>query len=65
MDSHCDIFNLTTSKEGDIVLDPFMGSGTTAAAAAKHNRHYIGFEINPEYAAISQERIRQQPSAWI
>lgn len=50
---------LTTSREGDIVLDPFMGSGTTAAAAAKHNRRYIGFEINPEYVAVSRKRARQ------
>ena len=48
---------LTTSKERDVVLDPFMGSGTTAEAAAKHNRRYIGFEINPEYVAKSKKRI--------
>lgn len=40
---------LACTKEGDIVLDPFMGSGTTARAAKKHGRHYIGFELNPEY----------------
>ena len=50
---------LTTSKKGNVVLDPFMGSGTTAEAAAKHGRNYIGFEINPEFAAISRERARQ------
>ena len=48
---------LTTSKERDVVLDPFMGSGTTAEAAAKHNRSYIGFEINPEYVAKSKKRV--------
>ena len=40
---------LSCSKEGDLVLDPFMGSGTTARAAKLHGRDYIGFELNPEY----------------
>ena len=40
---------LSCTKEYDVVLDPFMGSGTTAKAAKKHNRHYIGFELNPDY----------------
>lgn len=40
--------NLTTEEE-DIILDPFMGSGTTAKAAKKLNRKYIGFEINKNY----------------
>ena len=35
--------------EGLTVLDPFMGSGTTARAAKLHGRDYIGFELNPEY----------------
>ena len=43
--------------EDGIVLDPFMGSGTTAAACAKLGRKYIGFEINPEYCKIIEERI--------
>ena len=37
------------SREGDLVLDPFMGSGTTARMAFKNNRDYIGFEIDPTY----------------
>ena len=37
------------SKEGDIVLDPFMGSGTTAVAALLHQRNYLGTELKPEY----------------
>ena len=37
------------SKEGDLVLDPFMGSGTTARACEKMNRKWIGFELNPSY----------------
>lgn len=47
------------SRPGDVVLDPFMGSGTTAKAAAKLNRRYIGFEINPEYVEICQRRTAQ------
>ena len=44
--------------EGDVVLDPFCGSGTTCIAARKSQRHYIGYEINPEYAQNAEERIQ-------
>lgn len=47
----------TWSKENDIVLDPFLGSGTTAIAAVKTNRHYIGFEISEEYFDIACKRL--------
>lgn len=47
------------SNKGDIILDPFMGSGTTAKAAQELGRHYIGFEINPEYVEICQRRTAQ------
>lgn len=40
-----------------VVLDPFMGSGTTALAALKNNRHYKGIELNPDYVEIAQRRI--------
>jgi modification methylase len=43
--------------EGDLVLDPFMGSGTTAVAAVESGRHYAGYETNPEYIEIAEERI--------
>lgn len=43
--------------QDDIVLDPFMGSGTTAIAAKKLKRHYIGFEISENYAKIATERV--------
>jgi DNA modification methylase len=48
---------LAGSKEGDTVLDPFSGSGTTGEVALKHGRNYVGLELNPEYAAISEKRI--------
>lgn len=48
---------LAGSRPGDIVLDPFMGSGTTAAVALQHGRHYLGCELNPEYGVLQQHRI--------
>jgi len=48
---------LSWSNEGDVVLDPFMGSGTTAKMALLNNRHFIGFEISKEYCKIANERI--------
>ena len=44
---------------GEIVLDPFMGSGSTAIAALQGNRHYLGYEIEPEYVRLAEKRIRQ------
>ena len=46
------------SFENDVVLDPFMGSGTTAEAAILSNRRYVGYEVNEEYVNISLERLR-------
>jgi len=45
------------TKEGDVVLDPYMGSGTTAVACKKLNRNYIGFDINPEYCKSAEKRV--------
>ena len=50
------LIQLYTFK-GDVVLDPFMGSGTTAIAALKAGRRYIGYETNPEYAQLAERRI--------
>ena len=50
---------LAGSKEGDIVLDPFSGSGTTGEVALQHGRNYIGLELNPEYAKLSEKRLTQ------
>jgi len=44
------------SKENDIILDPFAGSGTTGLAAELTNRKFIGIELNPEYAEIAKKR---------
>lgn len=48
------------SNEHSLILDPFMGSGTTALAAMKLNRHFIGFELNPEYFSIADRRIKME-----
>ncbi len=45
--------------EGEVVLDPFMGSGQTAIAALKSGRHYVGYEIDKEYVALARERIME------
>jgi modification methylase hindIII len=45
--------------EGQVVLDPFVGSGTVCAAAKKLNRQFLGIEINPEYVKIANERINK------
>lgn len=48
----------TFSKEGDLILDPFIGSGTTAIACKMLKRNYIGCEISKEYCKIAEERIK-------
>ena len=48
---------LASCPAGGTVLDPFMGSGTTAVAAARHGRSFVGFELNPEYFAIVEKRL--------
>ncbi len=51
---------LSWSNEGDLVLDPFMGSGTTAKMAKLNNRNYIGFEISKDYCDLAEKRIYDQ-----
>lgn len=51
---------LAGSGPGDVVLDPFMGSGTTAQVAELLGRQWIGCEINPDYVALQADRLRQQ-----
>jgi site-specific DNA-methyltransferase (adenine-specific) len=48
------------SNPGDLVLDPFTGSGTTCKAAKELGRNFLGFEINPEYCKIAERRIAQE-----
>ncbi|HNG96762.1 MAG TPA: site-specific DNA-methyltransferase, partial [Candidatus Absconditabacterales bacterium] len=48
---------LTSSNEGDTILDPFMGSGTTAVACINTNRNFIGFELDKGYREIANKRI--------
>jgi DNA modification methylase len=53
---------LAGSKAGDIVLDPFSGSGTTGAVALKHGRAFVGCELNPDYIELAHRRIgKTQP----
>ena len=49
---------LAGSADGDTVLDPFSGSGTVGVVALRHGRNYVGCELNPDYAALSEARIR-------
>ena len=53
------------SKEGDIVLDPFSGSGTTGRVACKNNRFYIGIELNPDYAELSKRELARTVGASV
>lgn len=54
----CDCDNSETHK--GLMLDPFMGAGTTGVVARQHNRNYLGIEINEEYASMAQKRIRDE-----
>ena len=56
---------LAGTQPDDIVLDPFMGSGTTAVVATSHGRRYIGCEINTEYAPLQEQRIQEAFLSWI
>lgn len=48
---------LASTNPGDLVLDPFLGSGTTSVVAKKLGRHFIGIELEEEYALLSQKRL--------
>ena len=48
------------SFEGDVVLDPFMGSGTTGIAALKSARHFVGYETQQRYVCAAQKRILEE-----
>ena len=53
-----DGYKLVVNEEGDIVLDPFLGSGTTDVACLKLNRNFIGIEKEEEYVKIAEARIK-------
>ena len=50
---------ISWSNEGDTVLDPFMGSGTTGKMAVLNNRHFIGIELDESYFNIAKQRIEK------
>jgi site-specific DNA-methyltransferase (cytosine-N4-specific) len=51
---------LAGSRPGDIVFDPFFGSGTTGQVAARLGRKFIGCELNPAYETLQRDRIRER-----
>lgn len=51
---------INSSQEGGIILDPYMGSGTTAIACLKEHRHFVGFETNKEYFDMAVKRIETE-----
>ncbi len=53
------LIQLYTFKD-DVILDPFCGSGTTCLAAVRDGRHYVGYEISPEYVKLANERIKRR-----
>jgi DNA modification methylase len=55
---------LASSKEGELVLDPFVGSGTTCRVASILKRHWIGIDLNPEYVAMCERRIAEKQTAF-
>lgn len=53
---------LLSTQPNDVVLDPFMGSGTTAVVAQQLGRQYVGFEIDPAYIEIARQRLESRPT---
>tara|TARA_Y100001935_G_C17301176_1_gene509373 strand:- start:1250 stop:1999 length:750 start_codon:yes stop_codon:yes gene_type:complete len=54
------IERIVSSTEAEVILDPFMGSGTTAIAALRHDRKYIGIDVAPEYCEMAEKRIEEE-----
>ena len=54
----------SSSQPNDLVIDPFMGSGTTAVVAQKLERRWLGFEALPEYVALANQRLHKVPDLW-
>lgn len=55
-----EFFILAGTNEGDLVLDPFSGSGTTCVVAKKHNRRWIGIDANPDYCELAKLRMERE-----
>ena len=55
-----EFFILAGSVEGDVILDPFSGSGTAAVVAAKNNRIWIGIDANAQYCELAEQRMKQE-----
>jgi site-specific DNA-methyltransferase (adenine-specific) len=51
--------------ENGLVLDPFMGAGTTAVTARKLNRNYIGYDLNPDYVKMANDRLYKELGMWL
>ena len=49
---------LAGTKEGDTVIDPFCGSGTTGVVSLRHNRNFVGIELNPDYGVLAERRMK-------
>ena len=54
-----------SSRDGQTVLDPFMGSGTTGVACVNLNRNFIGMEIDENYFHIAENRINDAKKTWL
>lgn len=54
---------LASTQPGDLILDPFLGSGTTAVAALRNHRKIVGVELDPHYVALALERLNQELNA--
>jgi modification methylase len=56
-------YGATEGFAGEVVLDPFVGTGTTCAVAKSMGRRYIGIDINPAYVATAEARVREAPTS--
>ena len=52
-------FNFQIYPPQSVILDPFIGSGTTSVACIKDKRHYVGFELDPNYYKLAVKRIKE------
>lgn len=55
------MIQIIQANKGDVILDPFTGSGSTLVACQELHRNFIGIEISPEYCKIAEDRLKQKP----